>query len=453
MTGQDPTAAAGPVGEPVSLPEQVRARVVALTAQVLPSVAPLPPSLRKIAGFAPARRARLGGTQVAAALAADEDLGRRVATRLGAADPALAGLVAGLVAGKGPPETADPVDVAALLWLARPDGWERALAHAVRRVEQRRDDVVLERGRAELERAARRVAEVEEELRESHARHREQVERLKADNAVLRRRLGEARAAEREARTALAGAGARSDREMAAGTAALAAAEAEGRRLRAQVEELRATAAQARGQARSQVRQERDEVSTRARILLDTVIEAAAGLRRELALPAVGETPGLRAEAELAARDPTAGAEVVPASAGPVSPAVLEQLLARPRSRLVVDGYNVTKTAYPSSTLEAQRARLVRSLAALVARTGAETTVVFDAAASTHRPVVPGPRGVRVVWSPPGVLADDVIRRLVEAEPAGRPTVVVTSDQEVRRDVARAGVRVVDSSVLAAALR
>ena len=70
-----------------------------------------------------------------------------------------------------------------------------------------------------------------------------------------------------------------------------------------------------------------------------------------------------------------------------------------------------------------------------MARTGAETTVVFDAA----EPDQPGPwssapRGVKVLFSPPGVIADDVIRDLVAAEPPGRTVVVVTDDQEVAGD-------------------
>ncbi len=114
---------------------------------------------------------------------------------------------------------------------------------------------------------------------------------------------------------------------------------------------------------------------------------------------------------------------------------MLEQDLAMPRSRLVVDGYNVTKAAWPTAPLEAQRSRLMGALAPLVARTGAETTVVFDAADTDHRPPVAAPRGVRVLFSPRGVIADDVIRDLVAAEPAGRVVVVVTADQEIARDV------------------
>nr|WP_246377971.1 NYN domain-containing protein [Nocardioides ginsengisegetis] len=120
-----------------------------------------------------------------------------------------------------------------------------------------------------------------------------------------------------------------------------------------------------------------------------------------------------------------------------------------PRARLIVDGYNVSKSAWPSSSLEAQRIRLVNALAPLVARTGAETTVVFDAAASTARPVVNVPRGIKVLFSPEGVIADDVIHDLVEAEPAGRVIVVASSDGEVASHARRAGARTVEALRLA----
>jgi hypothetical protein len=46
------------------------------------------------------------------------------------------------------------------------------------------------------------------------------------------------------------------------------------------------------------------------------------------------------------------------------------------------------------------------------------------------------------------VLADDLIRSLVGAEPEGRPLVVVTSDRAVVDSVRRAGAHPVPSSVL-----
>jgi predicted RNA-binding protein with PIN domain len=134
-------------------------------------------------------------------------------------------------------------------------------------------------------------------------------------------------------------------------------------------------------------------------------------------------------------------------------PALLEELLRLPRAHLVIDGYNVTKHAWPEAPLDRQRERLLTGAAALLARTKAEVTVVFDAADTRERPVVPPPRGVRVLFSPHGVIADDVIRDLVAAEPAGRAVVVVSSDQEVARDVRTAGFRVVAAGALAALLK
>ncbi|MGH8862195.1 MAG: NYN domain-containing protein, partial [Jatrophihabitantaceae bacterium] len=58
------------------------------------------------------------------------------------------------------------------------------------------------------------------------------------------------------------------------------------------------------------------------------------------------------------------------------------------------------------------------------------------------------PRGVRVLFSAPDELADDLIRRLVSAEPSGRALVVVTSDRAIVTDVSREGAWTVPSAVL-----
>ena len=58
------------------------------------------------------------------------------------------------------------------------------------------------------------------------------------------------------------------------------------------------------------------------------------------------------------------------------------------------------------------------------------------------------PAGVRVLFSDPGVLADDVIRALVAAEPQGRPVVVATSDKAVVTSVCAQGAHSVPSRVL-----
>ena len=125
----------------------------------------------------------------------------------------------------------------------------------------------------------------------------------------------------------------------------------------------------------------------------------------------------------------------------------LDALLAVPTVHLVVDGYNVSKTGYPELPLADQRARLVGQLAALAARTGVEVTVVFDGAGVVAAPPR-GSRGLRVLFSDPGVLADDVIRSLVGAEPQGRPVVVATSDRAVVGSVRAHGAYSVPSALL-----
>src|SRR5262249_9196411 len=142
------------------------------------------------------------------------------------------------------------------------------------------------------------------------------------------------------------------------------------------------------GDERRRNRNERGEATTRARMLLDTLGDAVAGLRRELALPTGSTTPGQRVEEAYAEDEPTTAGAVVE------DPARLAQFLALPRPRLIVDGYNVTKTVWPTQSLEAQRGRLLTLLGALVARTSAETTVVFDG--SDARSPVAAPRGVKV---------------------------------------------------------
>ena len=56
----------------------------------------------------------------------------------------------------------------------------------------------------------------------------------------------------------------------------------------------------------------------------------------------------------------------------------------------------------------------------------------------------------RVVYSPPGVIADDLIRAEVRATPLERPVVVVTNDQAIRRDVAAMGANWISSDSLLA---
>ncbi|MEX0427424.1 NYN domain-containing protein [Nocardioides sp. DS6] len=410
-----------------ALPDAVRGKVVSLVAAALPEVVRLPPALARVASFAPARRAKAGATMIVAALGDEtgDELRERIAHHL--AEPA------------GDLDGADPVEVAARAWLVRPEGWTQVLVEALARIAGAAGPAAGE----EEARLRARVASLEEELRDTRADRRARLDELKAENATLRRKLGEARSRAREAGTGREEALAEAQEARSRAEEQVAERDRTVRQLRQQVERLESEL----GAQRRAVRQERDDAGLRARFLLDTLLDAASGLRRELALPPVNGAPGDRVEAELTGLT-ASGAATVVVTGGPH----LEQYLAMPRVRLIVDGYNVSKSLWPSSSLEAQRIRLLQALAPVVARTGAETTVVFDAAASEHRPAVAAPRGVKVVFSPLGIIADDVIRDLVAAEPVGRVVLVVTDDQEVVRDVRRDGARPVAVSALAGLL-
>jgi predicted RNA-binding protein with PIN domain len=218
------------------------------------------------------------------------------------------------------------------------------------------------------------------------------------------------------------------------GRAARAAADhdAEVRRLRGKLADAETVASGARQSAKDA----RAVDDARLWLLLETIGQAAVGLRRELALD-----PADRLPADFVAE---AHADVPGASAARAraldtdDPARLDQLLALPRAHLVVDGYNVTKRGFGEISLEQQRRRLVTGLGGIAAQTGVEVTVVFDGAERVPG-LPPSPRGVRVLFSKKGETADELIRRLVRAEPPGRPVVVVSSDREVADGVRRHG--------------
>jgi predicted RNA-binding protein with PIN domain/phage shock protein A len=436
----DPLAASSSDALPGPLPEPVRARVVGLAAEALGrmDVEQLPPSLKKVATFAPVRRARLAGPQIAGAVAQDDGFRERLARQVRAELPELA---AALDAGTAVP-AADPVEVAAVAYLLRPDDWTERVLAAVEVMDAERVVAGHRQTADRVERLGVQLEQATEQLKEVRRRHREQVAELKEENADLRRKLGDARARARSAETAAEAAEARAQDVETASAARSTDQEAELRRLRGRVEQLDRDLAASRRAERT----DRGSETLRARLLLDTMLETAQGLRRELALPAVEGAPADAVEAHVAEQGSrtSSGQGSLPVD----DPALLDQLLALPRAHLVVDGYNVTKSAWPELSLERQRDRLLAGLAPLAARSRAEVTVVFDAGGTTDRPLVNRPRGVRVLYSPPGVIADDVIRELVAAEPQGRPVVVVSSDAEVVRDVRRAGARTVAATAL-----
>ncbi|ARQ71213.1 NYN domain-containing protein [Streptomyces marincola] len=422
------------------LPDRVRHRVIALAGDAFGALtlAELPLALRQYARFTPSRRVKFGGTAMATALEDDAVFRQRVAARLRAVEPELAEAVE-----RGtPPPAADPADVAAAAFLLRPSGWAKLVAAASEEA-QRAQSEQRERERE------RELARLREELDQARAGARAESERLRAEleaarkeNDAVHRKLRSALADVRRGEAALRKLRAESEAARAEATAARAAAEGEARRLRARLNEAEA----ALESSRKAVREGRGIEDMRLRLLLDTVLDAAQGIRRELALPPTELKPAQTVEAiEPGGMSPQ---DIAHRALAEDDPALLDQLLALPQAHLVVDGYNVTKTGYPALPLERQRLRLMRGLAVLAAQTGAEMTCVFDGAELTAPVLLSPPRGVRVLFSKPRQTADELIRRLVRAEPPGRPVVVVSADREVADGVARAGARPVSATLL-----
>ncbi|WBB75247.1 NYN domain-containing protein [Micromonospora sp. WMMD1128] len=420
-----------PEPEP-TLPEPVRQRIVALTAAVLPGLPAdeVPVPLRRIAKFAPNRRARLGAPVIAAQLTADPLFRQRVTARV-LAD---AGDLGAAVVEGTAPAAADPVEVAALAYLARPRGWRELIEASGAAVRAEADSAVVAElvreaeqraGRAEHDRAVARVEA--EKLRDELARVREELGQLREEARQLARTLRETQARERKATEMLA-----TERGRAARAAA--DADAELRRARARLAEAEAAA----GVARASAKEARSVDDARLWLLLETIGQAAVGLRRELALDPVDTLPADFVADAYADQPGVAPAGASTRARDTDDPARLDQLLALPRAHLVVDGYNVTKRGFGEMSLEQQRKRLITGLGGIAAQTGDEVTVVFDGAERIHG-LPPAPRGVRVLFSRKGETADELIRRLVRAEPAGRPVVVVSSDREVADGVRRHG--------------
>lgn len=426
---------------PVRLPEAARLRVLALADDQLGATPPAEVSsaLRPFRSFAPAKRARAAAPALAAALESDAAFRAAVGARAREAFPELA---AELDAGRAP-AAADPVLVAAMAYLLQPPGWQAVVAAAGASLAGASDAGALVEAQRRAEALAAEVAQLRASAGRAERERRAEIDELKREVKTLQQRL---RVSEDDARKA----GTRSQAvekrvESAAAEADRAVAEAQRRerRLQGQVSQLEADLEA----ARRGVREARATDDVRLRVLLDTVVEAAAGLRRELALPAGGGRPG-DSVADVAGGSRQGTARGLLHS----DPAYLDALLAAPQVHVIVDGYNVTKTAYPTATLEEQRSRLVARLGALASRTRAEVTVVFDGAEMVAHVSPPRARGVRVRFSPPGQIADELIATFVRAEPTGRPLVVVSSDREVAEHAASRGATPVASAALAALL-
>lgn len=327
------------------------------------------------------------------------------------------------------PELVDPIG---RLWLERPVGWENEIeelvsesearadeadeAKALRKAEKRRDaaELATVRARAKIvvlhEQGAERSLVIDG-FRTDVEKLRESVDELKAELIDTRNELRHAR--DREASAIARLADAESNREAA--VAAMGSAES----IRDDV-----LAAQAAFTV---------EHSELAR--LAATAESLAAQLASLALPPVNRSS-----------EPMAKRKALPLPGGVLgsSESAAEYLL-RAGASVLVDGYNVSKLSWPELELAGQRVVLLDATENLARRFGSDITVVFDGA-----DVVGGTadrrRIIRVVYSPDGIIADDVIRDEVRRLPATRQVVVVTNDQEIVSDVRAMGANTLSSN-------
>ena len=417
-----------------ALPAPIRTRLAELSAAALDEMrsVDVPVQVRPVVRFAPAKRAKLGQAPLLAALRESKVFRTAVADWCRQHHPEAVEL-----------GHADAVVVAAAALLQD----EPSAAHYVEligyRVEQSQlrneRDAALARAdklASEAERVRGELAEAKLVADRAGAESNEEADRLRKRLREQGVRLKEAKDAAETARADLERVRAQADAEVAE-----ISAERDRERAKAQEERSRAERAAADTEvARQSAREARQADEVRLSLLLETLEGALGGLRRELGASGTGPRPA----------DVLHSVRAKSGAVGEVSDlATLDRLLALPAVHLIVDGYNVTKTGYPELPLADQRERLSHQLAALAARTGSEVTVVFDGADVLAVPAA-GPRGVRVLFSDPGVQADDVIRALVAAEPHGRQLIVATSDREVVASVRERGAYAVASAVLLA---
>lgn len=450
----------------------------------------VPPSVRPLLGF---DRRGFGSAsaraQLRRALETEADFRQEVfeafADRpdiqavLGEWDPAKAAAVVSAAA-----ERDDLAVLASALVAAQPEGWEFGLGMIVGLHERHVDEAALDDDRraftVQVEKAeeAQRRAEGEardlrrevdrltEELRAERAdrRSREEAVRAEADEVLQRVERLEAKLAQAEQLRERADERARNEAERAAGLEdRVAEARTEATRERAEAARARADAERATEIARRAAERlpsdfaglSRDEIEALRKLAEGQVVErpvvpveqpaepveedveepveddmepARKGPRRRVALPpgVVGPSiEGLRAALEVS---------------GPDDPAV------------ILDGYNVSMQAWGDAAPDTQRQRLCALLERFHVRTNRSVTAVFDGAdVEGLRP--PRRPGVRVVFSPADVEADEVVVAEVQDLPPERPAIVVSSDRWVQDHAEAEGALVVRSELFLEYLR
>jgi predicted RNA-binding protein with PIN domain len=315
----------------------------------------------------------------------------------------------------------------------RGGGWRQEIEHLVRPVaapRRRRPPTQDDLG-ARLEREKERSKQARADVRRARdaARAAVQAERAHLTETGKRLASAEKEAVDSRRRTAAA------ERDAARAKAAL---EREQRKARRAVEKAEGE----RDKARAELRAARREIERLTEKVRDAAGSGHPAPPRPKRPPRAAR-PGRR--------------RPLPAPKGRLEddPATLEAWLDVPRVRLLVDGYNVTKSegGFGALELERQRGRLVEGVGKLARRKKVRAVVVFDG--SQTAPLGTSRRGwgpARVEYSRPEETADDHLVALVEGLPAD-PVVVVTSDRELQARARALGATVATSAQLLALVR
>ncbi len=336
------------------------------------------------------------------------------------------------------------VDEVGRLWLVGADGWQREAAELIAQrdaeaasTDLRRDLKRADKRRVAAEQAAARIqvellhrdatiAEQAVDLDELRA----EVSRVRAELDEMRVELIDTRNEIRHARDREAAALARAEAVSVPPPESTAAVEqpSTAADVDADAEADRRAAAEARRRLSEAATASREFAEHLESLLVEEEVPPSGSDTRRTERTAVALPGGVISTSAAAARHLiTAGAPIF------------------------VDGYNVAKLAWPDRGLEDQRAALIDRVENLARRHGAEITVVFDGA-SVVGAHAPRRRNVRVVFSPEGVTADDVIRAEVAHLPVERPVIVVTNDREIVDDVRALGANVIPSNAFIAIL-
>lgn len=339
--------------------------------------------------------------------------------------------------------TADLVDPVGLLWLSRPDGWAETIVDAlpekidddetvVRRAERRRQaaEESATRARAELlnlggelerERAAKVVMVAD-------------ADRLRAELDDLRHRLREAQRAEHET------------------TQALAKIEAELLEARRTVE---APSPPSPPNPPAPPLPAFDSAAVRS--LIDSAASATNEVTRLLdaALAEVGSVDARPAAHVGPARHSRPVRRIpIRLPGGMLSGSVesAEFLLRTAGALTLIDGYNVAKLGWPTLDLDQQREQCITAAENLAKRWNLTMSIVFDGA-TIEGAHASARRRVRILYSPEGVSADDVLRVELAGVNRDQSVIVVTNDRAIVTDVVAAGANTVASDAFLALIR